>query len=75
VAGPNRIVFAMPRAAHVKLSVIDIQGRTVAKLADGELPAGRQERTWDAARAGAGVYFVRFETPGFHAERRLVVIR
>jgi hypothetical protein len=74
-AGRNRIAFAMPHAANVKLTVHDIQGRTLAKLADGPVPAGRHERTWDATRAAAGVYFVRFEAPGFHAERRLVVIR
>jgi hypothetical protein len=74
-AGRNRIAFAMPHAANVKLTVHDIQGRTLAKLADGPVPAGRHERTWDATRAAAGVYFIRFEAPGFHAERRLVVIR
>jgi len=65
----------MPHAANVKLTVHDLQGRTLAKLADGPVPAGRHERTWDATRATAGVYFIRFEAPGFHAERRLVVIR
>ena len=74
-AGRNRIAFAMPHAANVKLTVHDIQGRTLAKLADGPVPAGRHERTWDATRAAPGIYFVRFSAPGFHAERRLVVIR
>ena len=74
-AGRNRIAFAMPHAANVKLTVHDVQGRTLAKLADGPVPAGRHERTWDATRAAAGVYFIRFEAPGFHAERRLVVVR
>jgi hypothetical protein len=74
-AGPTRIAFAVPRESAVKLTVHDLQGRTVARLADGVVQAGLQERTWNASRVSAGVYFIRFEAPGFHAERRLVVVR
>jgi hypothetical protein len=74
-AGAERIVFALPREARVRLTIHDVRGRTVAKLADGVLPAGRQVRTWDSTGVGAGVYFVRFEAPGFRADRRLVVVR
>jgi hypothetical protein len=74
-AGPTRIAFAVPGESAVKLTVHDLQGRTVAKLADGVVPPGLHERTWNASRASAGVYFVRFEAPGFHSERKLVVVR
>jgi hypothetical protein len=73
-AGAARIAFAVPRAAAVELTVHDIQGRMVAKLADGMVPAGMHARTWNASQAAAGIYFVRFVTPGFHSEQRLVVV-
>jgi len=47
----------------------------VAKLADGVVPAGNHVRTWDATSVAAGVYFVHFDAPGFHADRRLVLVR
>jgi hypothetical protein len=73
-AGPNRIAFSVPRDAQVRLTVHDVRGRMMAKLADGLLPAGHHMRTWDATSVPAGVYFVRFEAPGFRADRRLVVL-
>jgi len=73
--GLNRITFAVPRKAHVRLTVHDVRGRTVARLADGDVPAGRHARTWDSSGVSAGVYFLRFEAPGFQASRRLVVVR
>ena len=74
-AGLNRITFAVPHETHLRLTVHDVRGRTVATLADGDVPAGRHARTWDSSGVPAGVYFLRFEAPGFQAGRRLVVVR
>jgi hypothetical protein len=59
------------------VSILDILGREVAVLADGESPAGRHEVTWsdDAARVRPGLYFVRMRAAGHTYLRRLVVIR
>lgn len=73
--GLNLIAFAVPHEAYVRLTVHDVRGRTLAKLADGVVPAGHYVRTWDSTPVAAGVYFVRFEAPGFRADQRLVVIR
>jgi hypothetical protein len=74
---PVRAAFALPRESHVRLSVIDLQGREVAVLADGTYPAGRHEATWDthAGRVPAGVYFVRMVVGGRTWMRRLVRMR
>jgi hypothetical protein len=81
--GPNpthgrcRVVFTVPQAAPVRLSVMDIQGREVAVLADGEQEAGRHEVAWSDAtgRVRPGLYFVRMKAPGHTFLRRIVVIR
>jgi hypothetical protein len=77
--GTLRFSFDLPRAMHVRLEVLDVQGRVVAGLAEGEFSAGRHERTWDAAlagdRAGAGLYFVRLETPAGRLVRRVALLR
>jgi hypothetical protein len=70
-SGPARIGFALPRAARVRLELIDVRGRAVATLLDGELPAGRHERTW-GGDAAPGIYFLRLVAPGFEQVRRVV---
>jgi hypothetical protein len=77
--GALRFAFDLPRAMRVRLDVVDVQGRVVATLAEGDLGPGRHERAWDAsahgARAGAGLYFVRLETPEGRLVRHLALLR
>ena len=65
--GPLNLQFALPRAAKVRLSVLDLQGREVAALEDGFRNPGRYQVRWDGeiarGRMPSGLYFVRFVTP------------
>jgi uncharacterized repeat protein (TIGR02543 family) len=78
-AGPTRVDFAVPRESRVKVSVLDVQGREVAVLAEGVFQAGRYQATWsgrtERGLAPAGMYFVRYQTPVSHLVRRLVLAR
>ena len=76
-SGTPRVTFALPRDANIRLAILDVQGRQVALLADGLLPAGRYERRWDSAgrRAAPGVYFARLTADGRAWVQRLVVTR
>jgi Big-like domain-containing protein len=78
-AGEVQFVFATPRAATIRLTVHDVQGREVARLVDGDRPAGRQAVGWDGRVGGgparAGLYFVRLVTPDRSFVRRLIVVR
>jgi len=67
-ATPNPVLnlttvrYSLPQAGHVLLEVLDARGRRVAKLQDGEQPAGNYGLVWDGAdenglRLGSGVYF------------------
>jgi choice-of-anchor B domain-containing protein len=56
-------------AARIRLSVYDVQGRSVRRLADGSLAAGRHELPWDGRDDGgrplaSGIYYLRLETTG-----------
>jgi hypothetical protein len=77
--GTLRFAFDLPRAMHARLDVLDVQGRVVTALAEGDFGPGRHERAWDAsvdnARAGAGLYFVRLETPEGRRVRRVALLR
>ena len=60
--------FSVAKSAHVKLNVIDAQGREISTLANGEFAPGRYQARWDGTsdhgRVAAGVYFIRYTTPG-----------
>ena len=77
--GTGRIGFVLPREAGARLSVLDLQGREIAVLADGMFPAGRHTATWDGrterGSAPAGLYFVRLSAEGRVFSQRLVRLR
>lgn len=80
VRGNCRVAFDLPRASHVALSAFDVSGRVVHRSDFGSLPAGRQERIWNAVdRSGrplaSGVYFLRLETNREQGVRRVLVVR
>jgi hypothetical protein len=77
--GAVRIAYALPAGSAVRLRVVDVQGRVVATLVDGIVPAGRHEAAWDGSAggraAGPGLYFVRLDACGRRAVRSFVLIR
>lgn len=61
------IEFTLSEASRVTLTVYDMLGREVTTLADGLLPAGSHEVTWDGTNqagvsAPSGTYLYRLET-------------
>lgn len=76
--GPVRIDYVLPRAGHVRLSVVDVRGRTVAVLEEGTRPAGRHTATWSRGSAldpAPGLYFVRLAFDRTTHVRKAVVGR
>lgn len=73
--GPVDFALALPAAAPVRVEVTDVQGRRLATLADGTMPAGRTTLSWTPhGTAPAGVYFARLETGGRDWVRRIVLV-
>ncbi len=74
------IRFSLREPALVSLRVYDAAGRLVRSLADGPLPAGLHERSWDGADArgkpvSSGVYLYRLDAGSFSRTRKMVLIR
>ena len=74
-AATTHIVFELPfgEGGTVRLSVFDLQGRTVATLMQRPLPPGRHEVVWDGRAddgrpLASGLYLYRLE----HGARRIV---
>ena len=72
--------FDTTRPSHVRLSIHDLTGRTVATLADGPLAAGKHQHRWtgcdDRGRSlPSGVYFSRLESAEGVLTRKLTLVR
>ncbi len=77
VVSSGAIAFALPFAMHIRLEVLDVQGRQVALLADGDQQAGRYRQIWrpERGRAGSGLYFVRLRAGGRTLVQRVALVR
>ena len=77
--GGAGVSYALPTAATVRLRVLDLQGRVVATLVDGFVPAGRHDALWNGMTPGgaarSGMYFVRLEVNGNHLVRSVILVR
>ena len=74
------LTFALPTAGRVELTVLDVSGRVVSRLASGTRAAGEHRVEWrgfdDAGRAvAAGVYYARLEWNGEKRLQRVVRLR
>ena len=78
--GPNptrseaRFAYALPRDSRVSLRVLDIAGRTVATLVDGERAAGEHEARWNGASFAPGLYVIRLSADGVETSLRTLRI-
>lgn len=66
---------SLPRESTVELTVHDVSGRTVARLAQGRMSAGRRSFTWDASGDRDGMYFVRLVVDGTVRSTRVALLR
>ena len=74
------IEYAVPRPSRVRLRVLDVAGRVVSSLVDGDCPAGRFSATWngsdrDGGRVAAGVYLIDLAVGDQRITRKVVRLR
>lgn len=74
------VAFRTGAAGRVQLTITDVSGRTVRRLRDGEVGAGRHVQHWDGrtdrgAMAPAGVYFIRLQTATGAKTQRVTFVR
>jgi hypothetical protein len=55
------IRYELPEESYLSLKVYDVLGREVARLAEGNKPAGIYSVNWNASDFGSGIYIYRFE--------------
>lgn len=69
------IQFILPEQTQVRLSVIDMLGRTVDVLVNDSMNAGSHTVSWNASRVSSGVYIYRLEAGGEVFMRNMTLIK
>ena len=74
-SGTTSISFELAAPTDVSLSVVDVLGREVTRLADGPRAAGSHRQSFDAGRLAPGVYLARLTTGTAVRAVRFTVVR
>lgn len=74
-AGRVAVAFSLERDEDVQVSVLDVQGREVARLANGRFTAGRHTLAWDGGDAAPGLYFVSVRHGATRETSRVILTR
>lgn len=69
------IPFDLAETSRVRLSVYDVLGREVARLVDGNLPAGRHQFRFQAENLASGTFLVQLTTERTTTSRSVVLVR
>lgn len=74
------IAFNLPKAAQVRLSVFDLQGRKVHTLVNQSMPAGRHQAKWDGTndsgnKVTSGVYLYMLKVGTFKQTKKMILMQ
>jgi len=70
------IQFSLPRSEMVSVSIYNVTGRLVSKLADHEpFQAGQYARVWTPDGQAGGIYFVRIIAGNRFQTQKLVLLK
>ncbi len=72
--GPCTIRYMLPRAARVRLRLLDVAGRELDRLDEGERPVGERIVRWDPRGLPAGIGFLELRVDAARAVRRVVLL-
>lgn len=73
IGSMSRIEVYLPKSGHTLLEVLDISGRSIKTLQQGELQNGVHEFEWTADILSSGLYFVRIQTEYGYEVSKVVV--
>lgn len=69
------IHFSLEKTADVQLYILDMSGRMISTLVDGQLQSGEHAITWDAGDTENGMYLYKLMVNGKSETKRMVLMR
>ncbi|WP_218827757.1 sialate O-acetylesterase [Rubricoccus marinus] len=73
--GATTIHYSIPEADHVRLDLLDVQGRRVAVLVDANQPSGEHSLPVSTSSLAVGVYVLHLTAGRAAQSRRMTVVR
>jgi hypothetical protein len=73
--GTTTLRYHMPQAGQVRVTIFNLLGQEVTRLADGHQLAGFHTISWEATNSPSGIYLCRMEAQGFAQTRKLVLLK
>ncbi|MBC6951690.1 T9SS C-terminal target domain-containing protein, partial [candidate division KSB1 bacterium] len=71
----TQIIYSLPEASMVELSVYNIHGQLVAQLVNEPQGAGSHTAVWQARGAGSGVYWIRLQAGKTTVMKKCLLIK
>ncbi len=80
IKNSTKVSYSLPTAGYIRLTVHDVQGRTIRTLADQIREAGSYSEIWNGCdsagrRVAPGIYFIRLNTAKGTLTQRVTLIR
>ena len=73
VRSTSTITFVVP-ASYVTITLLDGQGKTIRKIAEGQFPAGANQVVFQREGLPSGTYFYMLKVNGLGVTRKLVIL-
>ncbi len=70
-----KIEFDLPRAANVKLTIVNLNGETVRELIDQSMKPGKIITTWNASEFPSGIYLIKLNVNGTIVTRKMTLMK
>ena len=71
--GRSVIPYSIPKATKVRLTIYDLQGRTVKVIEEGVRSAGRYSAEVLTGNLRPGIYYYKMEADEFSTTRKMIV--
>ena len=71
----TQIIYSLPEASHVEVSVYNVRGEAVATLVNEEQESGSHTVVWNATEVGSGVYLIRIRAGRFESMKKCLFVK
>jgi len=80
IKNKSEIIFTLSETQKVIIEIKDISGRTLSKVIEKTLPAGKYRIKWSplnfkGRKIGSGIYFIRFESNKKRLSKKIIILR
>ena len=69
------IRYSLPKISNVRIDVFNLLGQRVITLVNSSKPAGYHEVKFKAAQMPSGYYTYRIQTDGYHAVKKMMLLK